>query len=636
MKNLKNLFVSSDWFFCFLLCSIIVTFRDHDFFWLIASLSFILILLKKTSLTLVLVFILFIIRLIYPFSLPEFQRVQIVKISDSQTIFKDGMFYASSFGTQFGQVGDKLILNATFEVHEPSIYQQGLFLKNNLGNLKIESTRFIENKHSLQSKLFQIVQDKQDETLSLYLFNEGSDFVGDSSLYLALVSMGIHYSASLSICRSILEKVWTQRVVKVVVLAIIGLLISLFGFSFILLRLLVSNLLPLKGSSKTFAEMCIVLLFYPMALSAPIFILTYGIKLARFIHQSIGESIFIKTSYLALLQLDLFYRFNILESLLFQVFRKLSGAMFLLCLVSVGLPTTSLLTDPHQLFIHILSFINLEFLTIVGQPNLFINLVWLGILVLLPASMKKKLLSQFMIYAQVLFFLVDASVRVVYIDVGQGDATLIKYPHHQGAALIDTGKSNQYSKLKAQLYKSGLKEIDTLIITHPDEDHNGSQAEIMKQFKVKQLVTESPVEIESPINFYFLLENRSASDSNDASLIITFKVMDCQFLFTGDVSRAIEKALLKEYPLLKADILKLGHHGSRTSSDERFLHQMNPKLAIISSDPNSYSHPHPEVMRSLVDLKINSLQTSEVSSIEIIITKYVSFVRTRKHFYFLN
>lgn len=634
MKKLKNLFVFEDSFFALIMMIFIIYYPNYYFLificWLILTYQ-----LKRISLLILMTSALILIRLQLSPHLITFNKAQIVNITPTQTIFRDSIFYASSFGTDYGEIGDKLKLDASLEVHQPSIYQKGLFLKNNLGLLNIKKSEVINKHHSSESFLRSKVSQLDEEIVSLYLYSEKDRLSQESSLYMALISSGIHFSSFLHIIRNIINKILKEKQVKWILFFIHICLILFFGMNFVLTRLLISNLLNLRGHKKSFVEIIILLLIYPFSINTPIFILTYGLKLSSFIVNNIQDNFLVRKSYLAFLQLNLFYRFNFIESLLFNLFRYLSGLMFLIALVSLSFSTSTLLNSLHLGLRFLIRKINVEVLTIVGKPHLLVNCLWFMVLVLWENRELQKIVGVCFIILQTLLYRIDGSVRVIYIDVGQGDATLIKYPYHQGALLIDTGKENQYASVKSQLYKSGIKQLSSVIITHPDEDHNGSLSLINDQFQPKNIITK-PTLLKEPLNIMFLLEERVSEDTNDQSLIVLFKVQDTQFLFTGDASEQIEMMLIKKYPLLQADILKLGHHGSKTSSHPRFLQQMNPKLAIISSDPKTYNHPHPSVMKSLYDLRINSLQTSSSSTIEVVVSRYFTLVKTQQKIYFLN
>lgn len=558
----------------------------------------------------------------------DFSNALITEITETQTIFKKGLFYANSFGTNYGEIGDVVNLTGTFTIHEPSTYQQGLFLKNNIGSLTIEEVEFITKSYQPMVLLKRLIK---SDIARFYLYQEGDYNALNSSLYTALLSSGIHYSASISIIRAVLEKMMNEKKVRRCLLLISFIYSLLFGFSFMIVRLIISNGLSFtkyKSHNRTMLEMIIVLFFYPMALTSSQFILIYGLKCQTFIVKNREHSKAVTYSYLAFLQLNLFYRFNFIETLFFGFYRMLSGLMFLLSF----LPIQGLLELCHRLILKSIVYLDFSQLLLVGKPNLLVNLVWLFVLISYQEGWTKKVLSFLLIYGQTLCLLLDASVRVLYLNVGQGDSTLIRYPHNTGAVLVDTGKPNQYSTVKKSLYQMGVKELDYLVITHPDLDHNGSQKTVMNQFNVKELIDSKYQKIDGPINFQLLDVEREYEDTNDNSLILYFSVDDTSFLFTGDASKQVEKQLMKKYPLLEVDILKLGHHGSKTSSDSMFLHQMFPSLAIISSDPNSYGHPHPEVLKSLYEQKINHLQTSTSGSIEVIITKHFKWIMNHGSF----
>ncbi len=125
-----------------------------------------------------------------------------------------------------------------------------------------------------------------------------------------------------------------------------------------------------------------------------------------------------------------------------------------------------------------------------------------------------------------------------------------------------------------------------------------------------------------------LLKDRIAKDENDNSIISYFTYDDFTYLFMGDASKDIEKQLLDMYDL-KADIIKVGHHGSNTSSDEEFLNQLDCRLAIISAGyKNKYNHPSTETLKNLQNLNINTLCTNTSGSIAIYTLHHFGFVVT--------
>ena len=236
--------------------------------------------------------------------------------------------------------------------------------------------------------------------------------------------------------------------------------------------------------------------------------------------------------------------------------------------------------------------------------------------------------------------------EVSFIDVGQGDCILIKQPKHQGVYLIDTGGTLEFNKEEWQQRKNpyevgkdtlvpflkskGIGAIDKLILTHGDMDHIGGSLAVISSLKVKEVVFPEtnlePGEEEKkivqlaeqkgiPVSYVKGGQSFQSGDAsfsilspfpekvesrNDSSVVIKAKIGGLNWLFTGDLEESGEKLLLSKYPDLKIDILKVGHHGSKTSSSETFLQKIAPKAAVISAGRNNrYGHPHKAVIDRL-------------------------------------
>ena len=211
--------------------------------------------------------------------------------------------------------------------------------------------------------------------------------------------------------------------------------------------------------------------------------------------------------------------------------------------------------------------------------------------------------------------------RVYFIDVGQGDSSLIRYKNKN--ILLDTG--GKYNK---ELYKDlilffksiGVKKIDYLILTHGDYDHMGEAINIVNNFKVdkvifncgsynnleKELLKEN-ISYESCVNniddLYFL-QTKIYSDENDNSNVIYLELNNYKLLFMGDASINKELDILDEYNIRDIDILKVGHHGSKTSTSKQFINMINPKYSVISVGKNNYGHPNKKVLDNLKESMI--------------------------------
>ena len=251
----------------------------------------------------------------------------------------------------------------------------------------------------------------------------------------------------------------------------------------------------------------------------------------------------------------------------------------------------------------------------------------------------------------------DPKGEVSFIDVGQGDSILIDLPYNKGTYLIDTGgtvnfneenwriRNNPYEvgeKVVVPYLKSkGIKSIDKLILTHGDMDHIGGSIAVIEQMNVKELVLPNnkiePSQEEEEIlllakkkkipiryinggeywkvdcsSFYVLSPLQKVyKNKNDGAIVLYAKIAGLSWLFTGDLEEEGEKDIMKIFPFLKnIDVLKVGHHGSKTSSSKGFIEQINPKLAVISVGKNNrYNHPNEEVINTLEERGIKILRT---------------------------
>lgn len=224
------------------------------------------------------------------------------------------------------------------------------------------------------------------------------------------------------------------------------------------------------------------------------------------------------------------------------------------------------------------------------------------------------------------------SLSIHYIDVGQGDAELICFPDGQ-IMLIDTGSNESSSDLVNYIKRYNVEKIDYMILTHPHEDHIGGANKILENFSVSNVympkvstdmmpstktyektlkflidkkinVKEGKAGIilkqSSDLHVEILAPNKeSYNDLNDYSIVIKLEYMEKSFMFMGDAQYESEMEILDKFDV-KSDILKCGHHGSRTSGCKRFLSKVNPKYAIIScGKDNKYGHPHKQVIKRL-------------------------------------
>jgi competence protein ComEC len=199
-----------------------------------------------------------------------------------------------------------------------------------------------------------------------------------------------------------------------------------------------------------------------------------------------------------------------------------------------------------------------------------------------------------------------------FINVGQGDATLIR----QGRTnvLIDTGGQRHLDIATEVLIpyfkKIGVYQLDAVIITHGDFDHDGALPSLQNNFRVQTVIRQRFTSLKVGNISLQQWNTKTSDDENDNSLVLSLSVHQCSILLMGDASILVEAAIIDVFPLRGISILRIGHHGSLTSTSELFLDTIQPKTAIISlSATNSYGHPHPEVLERLTKRNINTRRT---------------------------
>lgn len=237
----------------------------------------------------------------------------------------------------------------------------------------------------------------------------------------------------------------------------------------------------------------------------------------------------------------------------------------------------------------------------------------------------------------------NESMEVHFIDVGQGDAILVKTA--SSSLLIDAGENNMASTVTNYLQKQGIDKLDYIIGTHPHSDHIGGLDHVINTFgadtilmpeavhttktyeDVLEAIEDKDMKITlprvgeeyqlGPASFTILAPNSSDySDLNDYSIGIRLVYKNSEFLLAGDVSTFSEQEMLKNGLDLSADVLKISHHGSEYSSCSEFLDEVSPSHAVISvGEDNEYGHPHEVILQALAERNISVYRTDKQQNI---------------------
>ena len=248
------------------------------------------------------------------------------------------------------------------------------------------------------------------------------------------------------------------------------------------------------------------------------------------------------------------------------------------------------------------------------------------------------------------------ALEVNFLNVGQGDATFMVSPqNHQ--ILIDGGPDSTILEKLAKEMPFWDRTIDLIILTHPEKDHLTGLIEVLKRYKIEnilwtgvvrdtseyrewlnliekegaqikiakagQKIKLSPLNPDKSIYFDILLpfadvSGQEIKNSNDTSIVTKLVFKNTAFLFTGDISSNGEEKLISANLRLESDVLKVSHHGSKYSTSENFLENVLPEIAVIQVGENSYGHPTPEVLERLEKFGIKVLRTDLNGDIKII------------------
>ena len=235
-----------------------------------------------------------------------------------------------------------------------------------------------------------------------------------------------------------------------------------------------------------------------------------------------------------------------------------------------------------------------------------------------------------------------SEMRVHFIDVGQGDSIFIESPDGK-TMLIDGGVKGAGEEIVAYLKEQGVQKLDAVVATHPDADHIGGLIAVLNSIDIEQFYdsgkvhtsqtfeemltlidtknipynvpkTGDTITFDEAVSVKVLSADETASDNNDASIVLKVSYGDVSFLLTGDAGVALEKEMLSQD--VKATVLKAGHHGSNTSSSQSFIQAVHPEVTVLSyGQDNKYGHPHKEVVERLQAVGSKIYATAEAGTV---------------------
>ncbi len=570
-------------------------------------------------------------------------------------------------------------------------YKKYLYNKRVYYTLKIDNIKILnENSNpfiKLKNRVIKHVNSYKDSTY-LYAFILGkTELISDEVLtsyrengisHLFALS-GLNVSIFSSILLFILKKLRFKEILNYVLIFIFLLLFSFItGFSPSILR--ATLLFFLLGINKVFylnirTLDILYLVFIILAIINPFiiynlsFILSFTAAFFLIFSSDLlkGKNYFVSLfkvsllSYFASLPLSIYYfgYTNLLGTILNLVFVPLvSFVVFPLTLLTFIISKFYSILNITTNLLESLSLLFNKFKIIIYFPRINLIFVFIYLSILMLYIKFKKKICLYLIIVLLIFFKIrpymDNNTYIYYIDVGQGDSILVVTPHLNKIILIDTGgivsfnenyKSNIIKNKTIPFFRRiGINKVDYLFLTHGDYDHAGEATELLSNFCVKKVfINKGNINnIEKKINNKEVLtlknfvidnikvnslNNNVFNNENDDSTILLFNIYDYKFLFMGDASIKTEEYLLNNYILPNVDILKVGHHGSYTSTSTDFINVIKPKYSVISvGENNMYKHPNKSVLDILDNTKL--FRTDVDGTIEVKISKKGYKVRT--------
>ncbi len=336
------------------------------------------------------------------------------------------------------------------------------------------------------------------------------------------------------------------------------------------------------------------------------------------------------------------------------------------------IPFTSIVTLSHEVLNLAASIPEAQ--AVFGKPSLVIMGLFIITTYVLFLSFEKK--KRAIVAASSLWVMaagiqlavpyLDKNGYVTLLDVGQGDSILIELPLREGVYLIDAGGHVAFEREEWQerssvydpgarvvvpyLQHRGIKQIDKMIVSHGHWDHYGGMFAVMEETKVKRVLYGNvPLEGEgerelftamserkipvyavsegdrwstSGVDFLILSPKGNESSVNNRSIVLWMKMNGENWLFTGDMEGESEKRFIEEHGDVRADILKVAHHGSQTSTSPEFIKQIQPKAALIPAGRcNRFGHPHSSVLETLEQEDVMVFRTDVHGSVRFTFTE---------------
>lgn len=524
------------------------------------------------------------------------QRIRVLVQSDLDLNFKD-----------------QIQVNSLEPIHTDDNFTLFSFTKYNASKnvfYKTRDVRLIKKSTSLKSKLYAYIASQKNSKVLLSLYYG----IHEDTIDEIYTMLGYGYISAYFIVFNLLKKKYEDKKIRISLLILSILFGSFFVFTLSLTRFILYQISYLFFKSKSdqigFTILCFSIL-YPTQVLSISFVLPILLQLVSYFCTDykwiVQKMVLISVLFIY------FKKVDIVSFLLFNLLRKFYGCVFLL-----------------GMFIPDFVTLKIPSLTIHYAPQYIFILAFIAVYIQCLKHFKWKYMILFLLPFLEVFC--NPFFQVYTLNIGQGDCSVIVEPFYKSVVMIDCGQSLYRDNVERIIFpfleNKNIHTIDTLILTHDDFDHSGGYDRLKEKVKIKKVIKDSKDKVNVKYPFYLPLQERKAKDENDSSIISYFTYDHLNYLFMGDASKEIEKQLMDAYDL-KADVIKVGHHGSNTSSDAAFLDSLDCKIALISAGyKNKYDHPSTETLKTLDHLHIHTFCTSTDGSIAIYSLHHFAFVVT--------
>lgn len=508
---------------------------------------------------------------------------------------------------------DQIQVDSLEPIHTDDNFTLFSFTKYNASKnifYKTRDVRLIKKSTSLKSKLYDYISSQKNSKVLLSLYYG----IHEDTIDEIYTMLGYGYISAYFIVFNLLKRKYEDKKIRISLLILSILFGSFFVFTLSLTRFILYQISYLFFKSKSdqigFTILCFSIL-YPTQVLSISFVLPILLQLVSYFcteHKWIVQKMVVIS-----VLFIYFKKVDIVSFLLFNLLRKLYGCVFLL---GMFIPNFVTLKIPS--------------LTIHYAPQFVFIFIFIVVYIQCLKHFKWKYMILFLIPFLEVFC--NPFFQVYTLNIGQGDCSIIVEPFYKSVVMIDCGQSLYRDNVERIIFpfleNKNIHTIDTLILTHDDFDHSGGYDRLKEKVKIKQVIKDSKDKVNVEYPFYLLLQERMAKDENDSSIISYFTYDHLNYLFMGDASKEIEKQLMDTYDL-KADVIKVGHHGSNTSSDTAFLDSLDCRIALISAGyKNKYDHPSTETLKTLDHLHIHTFCTSTNGSIAIYSLHHFAFIVT--------